>query len=158
MNLQYKTANTTQEFGDGKKLFEAYTKTLNLDFVSQELAKEFTVFDQQYNFPSGALLLTYDDANAIACAGIRKIDNETAELRRLFVLPEYRKQNIGKRLLELGLDSAKKLNYKKVRLDSLPAMIQAQTLYRSMGFYEIPAYRFNPIPGAIFMEKIIDSN
>jgi len=103
--------------------------------------------------PRGVLLLAYRDNLAVGCAGIREFDKETAELKRLFVLKEYRGYKIGITLLELAIDIAKKINYKKIRLDTLPTMTQALNLYRSFGFYEIPPYRFNPIKGTIFMEK-----
>jgi carbonic anhydrase len=39
-----------------------------------------------------------------------------------------------------------------MRLDTVPAMKSARALYRALGFRDIPAYRFNPIPGTAFME------
>jgi ribosomal protein S18 acetylase RimI-like enzyme len=71
----------------------------------------------------------------------------------MFVKTKYRGQKIGLKLLELAISFATELNYKIIRLDTLPTMIQDQNLYRSMGFYEIPPYRFNPIEGTVFMEK-----
>jgi len=74
----------------------------------------------------------------------------------MFVQPEYRQFKIGKKLLELAIDIAKNLGYKRIRLDTLPTMTKAQSLYRSFGFYEIDAYRFNPVEETIFMEKKLD--
>ena len=90
---------------------------------------------------------------AIGCAGIRKMDKEVAELKRMFVQLEYREHKIGSRLLELAIDIAKGLNYKIIRLDTWPNMTRAQSLYLSFGFYEIPPYRFNPVDGTVYMEK-----
>ena len=39
-----------------------------------------------------------------------------------------------------------------MRLDTLPGMVEAQRLYRELGFREIAPYRPNPVPGAVFME------
>jgi ribosomal protein S18 acetylase RimI-like enzyme len=73
----------------------------------------------------------------------------------MYVKPEYRGCHIGQRLLELSVEIAKELNYCRIRLDTLPGMIQAQKLYHAFGFYEIPSYRFNPDKGTVYMEKIL---
>jgi carbonic anhydrase len=64
----------------------------------------------------------------------------------------FRGQGIGRLLAEDVITEARKRGYRKMRLDSLPAMREAQALYRSLGFTEIDAYRPNPIQGAVFME------
>jgi len=155
MDISYKIANTSQEFEDGKNLFQQYANSLNIDLSFQDFAYELKTIEKQYGKPGGALLLAYKEKIAIGCVGIKKLDKETAELKRMFVRTEYRKNRIGRKLLELSIDIAKELNYRKIRLDTLLSMTQAQNLYRIFGFYDIPSYRFNPIKGAIYMEKKI---
>ena len=148
-----KIANTCKEFDDGRKLYQQYADSLDIDLSFQDFQEELKLLDKQYNKPRGALLLAYKNDIAIGCTGIREFDTQTAELKRMFVMTEYRGNKIGLKLLEFAIDIAKELNYKKIRLDTLPTMKQAQKLYRSFGFYEIVAYRYNPIKGTIFMEK-----
>jgi putative acetyltransferase len=76
-------------------------------------------------------------------------------LKRMYVDPDFRKNKIGRKLLEQCIETATSLGYKKLRLDTLPDMLQAQALYRAFGFYEIPAYRFNPVKGTVYMEKLL---
>ena len=116
-------------------------------------SNELKLIGKQYNKPKGALLLAYKNNIAIGCAGIRELDNNTAELKRMYVQPGYRKYKVGASLLTLAIEIAKELNYKSIRLDTLPTMTKAQELYRSFGFYEIPSYRFNPVSGTVFMER-----
>jgi ribosomal protein S18 acetylase RimI-like enzyme len=73
----------------------------------------------------------------------------------MFVLPDFRKMKIGQRLLEEALNAADRLGYKKIRLDTLEDMRAALKLYRQNGFYDIVPYRHNPMPGAIYMERLI---
>ena len=152
-DFTYKIANTAAEFEQGKQLFEEYVASLGVDLSFQDFSNELKTIGQQYNQPAGALLLAARENIAIGCAGIRKIDHETAELKRMYVQDAYRGYGIGVQLLERSLQIAVTLGYQKIRLDTLQNMTKAQELYRSFGFYEIPSYRFNPLAGAIYMEK-----
>ncbi|TAK63163.1 MAG: GNAT family N-acetyltransferase [Bacteroidetes bacterium] len=152
-NIVFKIACTNQDFTDGQTLFQQYANSLDVDLCFQDFPNELKTIDKQYNKPGGALVIAFHDTSAVGCVGIRKYDNDTAELKRMFVQPEYRGHHLGQQLLEFTLSVARELNYKKIRLDTLPTMKQAQQLYRSFGFYEISPYRFNPVNGTVFMEK-----
>lgn len=151
--IVFKIASTNQEFEDAKGLFQQYASSLDLDLDFQNFSAELNTINQQYSHPKGALLLAYKNELAVGCVGIREYEHDIAELKRLYVHPEYRSYKIGRKLLEMALDIAKKLHYNQIRLDTLPSQSQAQNLYRSFGFQEIPSYRFNPVSGTIYMEK-----
>jgi putative acetyltransferase len=154
-NFIYKTAHTTIEFEQASVLFKEYADVLGIDLSFQDFEKELVTMHIQYNKPDGGLLLAYVNDNPIACTGVRKSEGKTAELKRMYVRREYRGQRIGVELLKLSLNMAKELGYEKIRLDTLEHMTKAQELYKSFGFYIIPPYRFNPIRGTIYMEKIL---
>lgn len=149
----FKIAETDQDFTEGVKIFRQYADDLGLDLTFQDFTGELKTIDRQYNKPKGALLLVYHENNVIGCAGLRALDNDTAELKRMFVQVAYRGNKIGQQILDRMIEIAKERNYKTIRLDTLQSMTPALNLYRSYGFYEIPAYRFNPIEGPVFMEK-----
>src|SRR5438105_1047966 len=152
-DIIFKLAQTPEEFEAGANLFQQYARSLAIDLCFQGFADELKTIDKQYNQPTGALLIAWHETEAIGCAGIRELDKETGELKRMFVRTEYQGRKIGQQLLDQILGIAKELHYRKVRLDTLPTMTGAIQLYRSYGFYETPAYRFNPVEGAIYMEK-----
>jgi len=156
INITFKVAETPQEFEEGRSLFEQYALFIGIDLSFQNFADELNTIDKQYNKPEGTLLIAYDESKAVGCVALRKWDSETAELKRMFVMQEYQGHKIGQRLLQQILDIAQELKYKKVRLDTLSTMKPALTLYRLYGFYEIPAYRFNPMEGTVYMEKILE--
>lgn len=155
-DISYKIAVSTEDFNDGKRLFLQYAQSIDIDLGFQGFDKELEIIHQQYNKPSGALLLAYAGELPVGCAAIRPIDEEHAELKRMFVQPEYRQYKIGRKLMELIIEKAAALQYKYIRLDTLPTMTSALGLYRSFGFYEIPPYRFNPVEGAVYMEKKLE--
>ena len=149
----YKIAETESDFEQGKELFREYAKSLGVDLSFQDFEKELTTIDQQYHRPTGGLILAFKEDPVVGCAGLRKLDGDTAELKRMYVKVECRGLHIGVELLRRSMQLGKELGYKKMRLDTLKNMTQAQLLYQSFGFYEIPSYRFNPLEGTVYMEK-----
>jgi putative acetyltransferase len=152
-DIIYKIAETNPDFEQGKELFREYAKSLGVDLSFQDFEKELATIDQQYRKPGGGLILSFKDERPVGCVGIRKLDDDTAELKRMYVKVEYRGYNIGIELLKRSVKLASELGYKRIRLDTLKNMTRAQSLYQSFGFYEIPSYRFNPLEGTIYMEK-----
>ena len=73
-------------------------------------------------------------------------------MTRLSVRPGARGSGAGRALAEAAVVAARDLGYARMRLDTVPSMGAARALYRSLGFREIPAYRYNPVPGTAFME------
>ncbi|MED1724365.1 hypothetical protein [Brevibacillus parabrevis] len=51
------------------------------------------------------------------------------------------------------IEAAEQLPYDFMRLDTLATMTSAQALYRAFGFYETTPYIYNPLEGAMFMER-----
>jgi ribosomal protein S18 acetylase RimI-like enzyme len=149
----FKKATTPADFENGKQMFRQYIQSLDFALTFQDVDRELEEIAIEYNAPTGVLLLAYDGNKAIACAGVRKIDGATAELKRMFVDPSYRGLQLGQQILQHALDAARQLGYAAIRLDTVPHMLAAIKLYKTAGFYEIDPYRFNPIPGAIYMEK-----
>lgn len=93
--------------------------------------------------PHGAFLLLYDDGEPVACGAVKRLDERTAEIKRMYVAPAARSRGHARRLL-VGLeDAARELGYGRVRLDTGPKQPHALALYRSAGFHEIPAYNGN---------------
>ena len=71
-------------------------------------------------------------------------------MKRLYVRPAYRNTGLGVRLVEAVCSVAREVGYRELRLDTLPTMAAAQTLYRRLGFIEIAPYNSNHLPGTRF--------
>ncbi|MCF0040501.1 GNAT family N-acetyltransferase [Dyadobacter fanqingshengii] len=155
MNVIYKLAETDEEFEQARELFTEYANSLDIDLSFQNFTKELESVRQQYYQPTGALLLVYKDIQLAGCAGIRRLDDDTSELKRMYVRPDFRGFGLGKKLLDRAIATAAALGYKKIRLDTLSSMTKARNLYESSGFEPIDPYYFNPIEDTIYMERVI---
>jgi GNAT superfamily N-acetyltransferase len=98
------------------------------------------------------LLLAEDEGEPSGCVAVRRWDTTTCEMKRLYVRDRWRGRGLGEELARAAIEWSRGAGYARMRLDTLPAMAGAQRLYARLGFREIPPYRFNPVPGARFME------
>lgn len=125
-------------------------------FSSKNFFTEIESMPQGYQPPDGICLMAYFDHFLAGTVAVRKLDNYTCEMKRLYVRPEARGTGMGKLLVEKALDEAKHLGFTKMRLDnSKSAMEKANALYKALGFYEIDRYNENFVPDAYFMEKVL---
>ena len=98
------------------------------------------------------LYIAYHDEKPVACIGLRKIDKEICEMKRLYVRPNYRGKGLGNELVDRIIYDAKAIGYKYMVLDTLPFLDSAIRMYKKYGFYEIPAYNDSPVDNTIFLK------
>jgi ribosomal protein S18 acetylase RimI-like enzyme len=132
-------------------LFREYADSLDVDLAFQSFEEELASLPGKYAEPSGRLLLAYRGTEALACAAIRRLDDQTCEVKRLYVRPAGRGHQLGRMLMTRLCQEAKAIGYSRMCLDTLPSMHVAQALYSSLGFKEIAPYVFNPVLGSRFM-------
>jgi ribosomal protein S18 acetylase RimI-like enzyme len=147
--------STSADVAAADALFREYTASLGVDLSFQGFAEELAALPGDYLPPRGALLLALAEDVALGCVGLRVLVwPQIAELKRLYVRPQARGRGVGRMLSEYALAAARDAGYERVRLDTLPTMIAAQRMYKSLGFQEIEPYRFNPVPGTRYMELV----
>ena len=131
-----------------RDLILEYAKCTGVDLEFQHFTEEIAALDRYYE----VLFIARIDGERAGCVALRRIDDEVCEMKRLYVRPQFRGRDLGRALALQVIDEARSRGYKRMRLDTLPAMTAAQQLYRELGFRAISPYRFNPIAGSKFME------
>ena len=91
-------------------------------------------------------------ANRNILIGLRKIDTQNCEMKRLYVRPSFRGKKIGGFLVEKIIADAREIGYTYMLLDTLPFLESACAIYQKAGFYEIPSYNDSPMDASIFMK------
>ncbi len=135
-----------------KLLCEEYISELGLSLEFQGFHQEMEHLPGKYALPTGFLLLGMVDRQPAGCVGLRLLEPNIAEMKRLYVRPEYRHCGLGKGLVQQIIAKGRELSYERIRLDTLESMSAANRLYLSSGFKDIPAYCHNPLKGARYME------
>ena len=151
--IALKEVQTDKDYQLAVDLFKEYASQLGVDLAFQNFNKEIENITQEYARPDGTIVIAYqDEKTPLGCFGIRKLQDSTCELKRMYLRTEARGLGIGRQLLRKALEVGKELGYTHMRLDTLPTMLSAIRLYEKEGFYEIAPYRFNPIQGTKYME------
>lgn len=135
-----------------KGLIIEYTNSLGRDLAFQDLQTELSDISVKYLHNGGRLLAAVWDKKVVGCIALRRIDDRTCEMKRLYVQPEYRSYQIGKKLVAEIIAAGGKMGYKRMVLDTIKPLKGAISLYRKFGFQEIPAYYDNPMDDAVYME------
>jgi ribosomal protein S18 acetylase RimI-like enzyme len=79
-----------------------------------------------------------------------------AELRMLAVDPAARRRGVGAALVRAVLDRARAGGARRVLLSTMPAMEEAQRLYRRFGFARAPDLDHRPAPGVRLLAFTLD--
>lgn len=108
-----------------------------------------------YHPPHGSFFIAYCDGAPAGCAALKQWDKQTAELKRMFVRPQFRRRGIGKLLTQHAISTAPQLGFTELLLDTNAEMIAAVSLYSNMGFQTAPPYVYNENPNVIYMEKML---
>ena len=148
-------AHSSKHFNDALSLFKEYAEWLGIDLSFQNFDKEIKEIEKTYASPKGCVIIAYMNTVAIGCVAVKPIGERISELKRMYVKPAYQHNGIGQTLLNMSLNFALDAGYEKIRLDTLEHMTPAMNLYQKNGFYQIPAYYFNPEKNAVYFEKLL---
>lgn len=150
-------ATTVADIDTARLLFREYATWLGIDLSFQNFDEEVAGLPGKYAPPDGRLLLVLHGDEAAGCVALRRFDECSCEMKRMWVRPEFRGRHLGRMLGEAVISEARKIGYSLMLLDSLPSLSHALALYRSLGFREVAPYRYNPDPRAVFMRLDLTS-
>jgi len=146
-------AESPPQIAQARELFVEYAQSLGFSLCFQSFDEELAGLPGDYAPPPGRLLLAEYEGELAGCIALRPKESGICEMKRLFLRPQFRGESLGRILAERVIAEARKIGYKRMRLDTVePVMKDAVAMYRKLGFEEIAPYCENPIAGALYME------
>lgn len=98
--------------------------------------------------PAGIFYLVHIGRQLAGMGGLRSLGSGVAEIKRLYIRPEFRGRQLGDGMLKRLLADAKAFGYHKACLDTALFMQSAHRLYESNGFVDCPLYEGVEVPPA----------
>lgn len=95
--------------------------------------------------PGGSFIVGRIDERPVCCGGVKRLDDHSCEIKKMYVVPDLRGQGVARRLLRELEHQARGLGYAIVRLDTGPKQTSARGLFESEGYAEIEDFNGNPV-------------
>jgi GNAT superfamily N-acetyltransferase len=107
--------------------------------------------------PDGCLLIVRDETGTgVGVGGVRLLDKDTAEIKRMFLRSSIRGRGAGWKLLQALEAKAVELGASRGVLDTNVTLTSALALYRAAGWEEVPAYNDNLEATHWFAKGLVD--
>ncbi len=143
---------SSDQLAQVRELFRRYLAELSVDLCFQGFEDELAGLPGAYAPPDGRLLVGRIGGRILGCVALRRIDGDSCEMKRLYVLPAGRGTGLGRALAVAVIHDARATGYRVMRLDTLDRLHEAMGLYASLGFRHSPPYYDNPLPGVVYWE------
>ncbi len=104
--------------------------------------------------PGGRWLVAYLREEPVGCAGLKRLDERTAEIKRIYVAPNARGVGIARALLDRLEQAARENGYETVRLDTGAKQPASVSLFSSSGYEPIADYNGNPVAAHWFEKRV----
>jgi ribosomal protein S18 acetylase RimI-like enzyme len=151
-------AETEENINHAREMMLEYARSLGFDLCFQGFEEELRLLPGKYAPPAGRLFLAFWDERPAGVIALRAMEESGAcEMKRLYVRPEFRGHQIGRKLAEYLIQEGPNMGYSRMRLDTVPGNHDhAIAMYRELGFREVVPYYKSPVDDTLFMELALD--
>ena len=151
MSIQIEKANTKVQLDQVRDLIRDFLRwhlyrheedkeLINEYFNHLDFEEELASLPGKYAAPGGSLLLASIDSEPAGCVALRKIDDRTCEMKRMFVYDQFKGKGVGNALAKAIIEEAHRIGYSVMKLDTSFRQIEAQKLYQKFGFLKTEPY------------------
>jgi len=151
---QIRLAEEPYDGPGGQRLVPAYVDEIRAMYPDWTPNVPPRLTPQDVEPPKGRWLVAYRGAQPIGCAALKRLDERTAEIKRVYVAPEARGTGVARALLEHLEKIAQTVGYERLRLDTGARQPASVALFTSIGYEAIPDYNGNPVAAYWFEKRL----
>jgi DNA-binding MarR family transcriptional regulator/RimJ/RimL family protein N-acetyltransferase len=104
--------------------------------------------------PAGLFIVARLRGEPIGSGGLRRVDDTTGEIKRVWTAPSARGLGVATRLIRRLEEAGRDIGLTKLRLDTNRALAEAQALYRRQGYSEVGRFNANPYAHHWFEKRL----
>ena len=124
-----------ENYNEARELFTEYSKLKGAEVCFVSFENELKNLEEIYS--SGVILIAKESNRLLGCIAVKKLDDDTCELKRLFVRECYRGNGYSKQLFEKAIGYASALGYQKAVIRTIPEVMPVgYQMYLRYGFVE----------------------
>jgi len=142
------------EDANAQRLLAAFTAEITALYPSWNPDIGPSARAEDFRPPGGKFIVAYVNEDPVACGGLKHLDSDTAEVKRLYVCPNVRGRGLGRRMLGRLEREALTAGCAAVRLDTGSEQPRAVGLFAAAGYREIPDYNGNPVASLWFEKRL----
>lgn len=128
---------------DATTLVAAFTEEIVDRYPTWTPASGPSAHPAEFVPPNGLFVVAYRDQAPVGCGGFKRIEDQRAEVKRLYVGGSGRRGGLARRILERLETAARDAGFVAMRLDTGNRQPEALALFRSTGYEEIADYNGN---------------
>lgn len=139
IDITVAAAETPEDIEAVRDLFREYAEFMEFELCFEGFDKELEGLPGPYAPPGGELLLCRVGGEPVGCVATCRFAPGVAELKRLYVRPDFREMKIGRNLTWLAMGMAGEAGYASIRLETIPGRMEtAVGMYEKLGFERSP--------------------
>jgi putative acetyltransferase len=150
--MDVRPAESPGDIARVQQLWREYWESIGLPMDFQGFGEELRGLPGVYAREGGVLLLALHNEEPAGTIALRRLNQTSGEVKRLYLRPKFRGHGLGRLLLEAVVERARAIRYDCLYADTLPSMMEALSLYERIGFERVEAYSDAPTPGAIYLK------
>lgn len=146
------------DIAHAKRIFVEFATCLDFAALFKDVQCELEDTPSAYIPPEGCLHIAVVDMQVVGCSVVKRIDRHACELKRLYVLPGFRRRGIGRTLVQTTINKAENLGYKIMHLTTMPYMKDAIAIYHELGFKLVEPEQHDHSSKALYMELTLPND